>query len=279
MLDRGEISHSEYAKQLSRGSHDIRKQGTAVFLKDEGKRYLVTARHVLWNDRENSVFHKVFRVPTYDEVSNYREPAFMMSLSANAFGPITLSSPELDLALISLDHDRPRLPMFANDLETSGFEPITLDDIADGPASEGEEIFAVGYPRATALIGGLLLQPAAQIWASSDISLPSLAFGRVSMLHPDLPFFWADMSIYPGNSGGPVIGNDKLVGIVSAQAHIPLELPSVGDQAPPAEILRFLQLLQLVTTRIPFGRIIKADPLRQLLETQKQKDATWSEQP
>ena len=34
------------------------------------------------------------------------------------------------------------------------------------------------------------------------------------MLHNTLPFFWADMSIYPGNSGGPVVANDRLVGIV-----------------------------------------------------------------
>jgi CBS domain-containing protein len=38
------------------------------------------------------------------------------------------------------------------------------------------------------------------------------------MVHHILPFFWADMSIYPGNSGGPVVEDGKLVGVVSAQA-------------------------------------------------------------
>lgn len=66
--------------------------------------------------------------------------------------------------------------------------------------------------------------------------------------------FWADISIYPGNSGGPVIANNRLVGIVSAQAMLPI------DDVPH------------VRTRIPFGRIIKASYVRDLLKEQIQKD-------
>ncbi len=43
------------------------------------------------------------------------------------------------------------------------------------------------------------------------------------MVHGSLPYFWADMSTYPGNSGGPVIANDRLIGIVSHQAQTPIE--------------------------------------------------------
>lgn len=74
------------------------------------------------------------------------------------------------------------------------------------------------------------------------------------MLHGALPFYWADMSIYPGNSGGPVVANDRLVGVVSAQATLPI------DEVPD------------VRTRIPFGRIIKTSFVRTLLEAQAQKD-------
>jgi S1-C subfamily serine protease len=90
-------------------------------------------------------------------------------------------------------------------------------------------------------------------WSSSVVSLPVWSFGRVAMLHQDLPFFWADMSIYPGNSGGPVIENGKLCGVVSAQAMIPLE----G--------------LSNLATRIPFGKIIKARFIKQLLDAQDEK--------
>jgi hypothetical protein len=75
------------------------------------------------------------------------------------------------------------------------------------------------------------------------------------MVHDELPFFWADMSIYPGNSGGPVIEGDKIVGIVSGQPTIPVE---------DSEKLR---------TRIPFGKIIKAKFIADLLSIQEQKDS------
>jgi len=75
------------------------------------------------------------------------------------------------------------------------------------------------------------------------------------MLHNVLPFYWVDMSIYPGNSGGPIIEIDKIVGIVSAQPTIPVE---------ESEELR---------TRIPFGKIIKAKFIAELLSIQEQKDA------
>lgn len=75
------------------------------------------------------------------------------------------------------------------------------------------------------------------------------------MLHEDIYFFWVDMSIYPGNSGGPVIENEKLVGVVSSQATIPLD---------GAEQRR---------TRIPFGKIIKAKYIRDLISKQEQKDS------
>ncbi len=74
------------------------------------------------------------------------------------------------------------------------------------------------------------------------------------MLHDALPFFWADISIFPGNSGGPLVANDRLVGVVSAQATLPID--DVPD----------------VRTRIPFGRIIKTKFVRNLLELQEQKD-------
>jgi S1-C subfamily serine protease len=74
------------------------------------------------------------------------------------------------------------------------------------------------------------------------------------MLHEGLPFFWVDMSIFPGNSGGPLIEKDRLVGVVSAQATVPI------DDVPN------------VRTRIPFGRIIKSKFVHTLLEMQEKKD-------
>ena len=73
------------------------------------------------------------------------------------------------------------------------------------------------------------------------------------MTNQHLNYFWVDMSIYPGNSGGPVIVDDKLVGIVSAQPTLNAEKSQ----------LRF---------RVPFGKIIHAEHLFPLLELQELKD-------
>lgn len=74
------------------------------------------------------------------------------------------------------------------------------------------------------------------------------------MLHDALPFYWVDMGVYPGNSGGPIVEDDRLVGIVSAQA-----MESI-DGMPDAR------------TGIPFAKIIKSRHLRALLDEQQQKD-------
>lgn len=286
LLDRGQITREQFSEEVAHRSRDIRFHGTALFLSHAGRRYLLTARHVVWDERsakreleeeaqralswpehmrqhllqsaveraQSEIFNIIFRVPSVDEVLAKRENReFLMNLGAGASFtvPYTFSDPDLDLALISLDQRDTR---FADELKTLGFVPVASDDIADGPDSEGQEVFTIGFPSSTALLGQVSQHPASAHWSSSHFSLPVSSFGRVSMLHSALPFFWADMSIYPGNSGGPVVANGRLVGVVSAQATLPID--GVPD----------------VRTRIPFGRIIKTSFVRALLEVQEQKD-------
>jgi S1-C subfamily serine protease len=264
LLREGKITQEQFAEKISGGSRDIRFHGTALFLSHNGRRYLLTARHVVWD--EQSAEHTlawpeqirpvfiIFRVPSLDEVIAKRpKHEFLMNLGAGTSftAPYTFSIPEIDLAVISLDQrDAP----FADELEARGFVPVTSDDIADGPDAEGQDVFTIGFPESTSVIGQISQLPAAAHWSSSNFSLPVSSFGRVSMLHDALPFFWADMSIYPGNSGGPVVARDQLVGIVSGQAILPID--DVPD----------------VSTRIPFGRIIKSIFVREILATQEEKD-------
>ena len=286
LLDQGKITHEQFAEHVAGRSRDIRLHGTALFLSHSGRRYLLTARHVVWDERsakralegeerrslawpedmrqhiiqsageraQNNIFPIIFRVPSIDEVLAKKECGeFLMNLGAGASFtvPYTFSTPELDLALISLDQ---RDTCFAEDLISHGFVPVSLDDVADAPDSEGQEVFTLGFPSSTALLGQVSLHPASARWSSSYYSLPVSSFGRVSMLHHALPFFWAGVSISPGNSGGPVVTNDRLVGVVSAQATLAID--GVPD----------------VYTRIPFARIIKAKFVRELLEIQVEKD-------
>ena len=81
------------------------------------------------------------------------------------------------------------------------------------------------------------------------------------MLHAGLPYFWGDISIYPGNSDGPVIEGDKIVGVVSAQPTLQGEcFPTASADQGPFEY------------RIPFGKIIKARFIWKLLAEQLKKD-------
>lgn len=288
-LDKGKINQGEFEKQINLKSRDIRYHGTAIFLLHNSKRYLVSARHVLWDEHsakreyqkelggtqnaqaqipeiireyfdqryEDTIFNIIFRVPSFDEVLQGtfdHNRAFLMNLGAGTSFTVayTFSKPVLDLAIVSIDQRDSR---FAEELIRLGYEPITTEDLGLEPSKEGSEVFTVGYPSSTALLGQTNQPPALAQWSSSYFSLPSFSFGRVSMLHNALPFFWADMSIYPGNSGSPVIGDNKIVGIVSGQPTIPVE---------ESEKLR---------TRIPFGKIVKAKFIADLLSIQEQKDS------
>lgn len=287
-LDEGKITHEQFGEEIIGASRDIRYHGTGVFLTHNKKRYLVTARHMLW-DKDSSkreyqeeleraqqwpehmrpillesakeralqtIFGIIFRVPSLDEIlqgTPKADQTFLMNLGAGTSFtvPYTFSSPDLDLAIVSLDQRDSR---FADELVSKGYEPISVNDIAEEPTKEGVEVYTVGFPSAVALLGQVNQHPAVAHWSSSYYSLPTFSFGRVSMLHKALPFYWVDMSIYPGNSGGPVVEDDKLIGIVSGQPTIPLEK---------AEGLQ---------TRIPFGKIIKAKFVIGLLPKQEEKD-------
>lgn len=287
-LEKGEITEEDYHKGITGGTRDQRYHGTALFIQHNNRNYLLTARHVVFDEfsakrefeeeikrastwpehmqqsmlkssyeqTQNRIFSIIFRVPSLNEVvsrKNENPPMFLMNLGAGTSYtvPYTFSSPELDLAIISLDQ---RNTTFSEDLLNNGYIPITSEEISDEPTKEGSEVFTVGYPSATALIGQMNQYPASEQWSSCYFSLPVFTFGRVSMLHEKLNFYWTDMSIYPGNSGGPVIENGKLVGIVSAQATLPI------DDVPN------------ISTRIPFGKIMKTKYVWDLIRVQEEKD-------
>jgi Trypsin-like peptidase domain len=286
----GKLSTDELLRGLKGGSRDVRFHGTALFLKHEQRRYLLTARHVVWDERaakrdiqgeldrmaergrsgdewelqraqkhaNDKIFSIIFRVPSLDELllgQKLQDREFLMNLGAGvpSLAPYSFSDPARDLAVISLDQRNRR---FGDEIEEQGYEPVSLGDIGNEPSTFGADVFSIGFPSAVAVLGQVKVSQAERNWASESVSLPVCAFGKVSMLHEKLDFFWCDMSLYPGNSGGPVVEGDKLVGIVSAQAVIPIE--SETD-------------LKL-TSRIPFGRIVKAKLLRTLVDEQIQKD-------
>jgi len=263
------ITEEEW-REVLKEVRDPRHSGTAVFFVHKDLRYLVTARHVVydkvvaqeWN--VNRIYSLIFRAPSLDEFLSWSSLDTLpnpFSKQLRAVHPQSYTLSNLDLAVISLDWGNSE---FADELLLLGYVPLTMNDIADEPSAEGVEVFTVGYLGATSLLEPLkgYLPLALHPWVSTFASLPTFSFGRVSMLHHHLPSFWCDMSVYPGNSGGPVIENDKLVGIVSAQAQIESAILDRDER----------ELPYIAETRIPFGNIVKGKYVRELLETQIGKD-------
>ena len=169
----------------------------------------------------------------------------------------------IDLAIISL---RPRLcefatrifmsqPTFGEELLMLGYQPIAFEEIAKEPIQEGEDIFTVGFPEDISQIKKQkIITEKYEEYFSDDIVLPSFTFGKVSMASSDLDYFWGDLRIYWGNSGCPVISNNKLIGVVTRHA--------VLDKNDRQEIL-------------PFAKIVKANFIPELLEEQIKKDEAF----
>jgi S1-C subfamily serine protease len=79
------------------------------------------------------------------------------------------------------------------------------------------------------------------------------------MVHPRLDYFGADLTIYPGNSGGPVVSDGALVGIVSGQGVVELERAEGGEEQ--------AERVELVA-RVPLARAMKAELVEDLFEAQ-----------
>lgn len=305
-LDNGVISQGTFYYERDKlFKLDVRYHGTALFLIHNSKRYLITARHVVFDEERakyemdrliesfltdedeieryrktkafgltdldeierfekleekinNQIASNIIRVPSLDEHLNNPPsspyiPPFLMNLGAGVTDrlPYTFSSPDLDLAVISLDRADPG---FVVNLFKCGYEPISSDDISDGPTQEGSDVFTIGFPSSVSTFRKMLSFGFGDI-TSDYFSQPSFSFGKVSMLHERLDFYWADLNISKGNSGGPVIENDKLIGIVSGQAKESLDMPYNLK----------------VSSGIPFAKIIKAKFILELLRNLEKK--------
>lgn len=331
-LDKGEISADQYMKStseiFSKNFRAKRFQGTAIFIEHDSRYFLLTARHVLYDEisarsilsderipseirdrmAKDKIYNIIFRIPSYDEFLQARRPIIQIVGAGNVIlrepsgdeppptsGPImleplmnlgagtsdmlpyTFSGSEIDLAVISLRND-PFVARFTQQLFASGYSPISSADILDEPSAEGADIYTIGYPDSISTLGEFELPLAMKFWASSFYSLPASSFGKVSMLHDELPYFWGDMSIFPGNSGGPVIENGNLVGIVVAQPPVKLtqnEALALEKESEDEKMVDYVIKTIMrtgITSRGPFANITKSKFVMDLLTEQIKKD-------
>lgn len=205
--------------QLDEPNKNLSGYASSIFLKSKNKYYLMTARHTLVYGGDN-VYQMIYRIPNYSHkefLSNKFTGTEHIKLQKEN---VALSEDIYeDLALIYLDSEQNE---FCRKLLELGYEPVKIKDIEDGPHYEGENIFMVGYPD---LISKIVEFPEFRV---SKATLPVVSFGKVAMINEDNKKFFGDITGSAGNSGGPVISNGKMIGMVSTQAYETVESVEEG---------------------------------------------------
>lgn len=254
--------------------------GTAIFLEDKGKHFLLTVRHVVidqfidkpWDS--NLVASAIILIendtllnpPLYLDFNlavneNYRE-RMLWFYGAHGEGyktsPYIMSSAKDDLAILCIDCDTNSLHFYKT-LVDRGYVPLSTRDIDSAfKVKRGDNIYSIGFPE-NSQVGRIKLPG----WhypftRSSIVSIPVLTLGVFQNEFPtNSIFFDAKMFVYHGFSGAPVMNKNKLIGIVSG-GEFP-EFKITGEKIP------FKYLIH------NHSKFIKSSAIFTLLKTLQQK--------
>lgn len=202
-------------------SRRVIERGTAIYFKHENKKYLITARHILYDKRlafyldsvykregatsEDVIYETIISIP----LGRRDTPLFGDNKLINDTFSHTFSDPDTDLAILSLDANK----MFSENLDKD-FTPITIEDIdTSGLFKYGQDLMVIGYPEYAGILRLIVPSSRKGLMAINRFELVVTMGKYASKYRNNL--FLADVTSMPGNSGGPIISNNKLVGIIS----------------------------------------------------------------
>lgn len=211
-------------------------KGTATLFVHNNRKYLLTARHnvldtTLSQIQNKPVYKSIFIEPPFETIvddSTNKARFLINSLSSNLAGAIAIGMGDEDIAVIALQSK------VAKDLlryiDTAGYQALSFTQLNDAlEADYVSEIFAFGFPYSH--LGnpiykknGELLNNLPYIYASD----PFVTHGKVSLLSKYANYFYADMANSPGFSGGPVIQNNKIIGVISGTMSYSPDIPLSG---------------------------------------------------
>jgi len=224
------ITPEQYAIAVER-LETSQSYGTATFLKYKEKHYLITARHVLIdNSSAMSVFSNILIMDRVGEinyknvtVTKYADGGTASSFSREYFNRIEFGVPNklqcfilstededvgiIDLEDVDIDHN------IIRGLYKRGYVPISITDIDTNCKIKNEsDIFTIGFPGegySTRQLPPILSKemPYAQ-------SRTFVTKGVIKDVKKDNIYFLAGIWANHGNSGGAVIHNNRMVGII-----------------------------------------------------------------
>jgi len=261
--------------------------GSAIYVKDGSKRYLITAKHVLldkalglqkiyenktgianWSNNLESIYSAILiRTPLdYNLRSQKFNDKYVTNDNFNIkpndrpyiFIPDSTGD---DIAIVSLQEKN--YNGLDKILQEDGYQPISVDLISTSPKIEvGDEVFTVGFPESISVTG--ITSPIKNDNLRIELVSPFTTFGRVAMNNNAFNSFYVDITIIYGNSGGPVILDNKLIGIISG---INLYQISTDQQ---------VNVLQGHLQGIGhFVKIIKMNNVMKYLRMLQEQEKTW----
>jgi len=225
LLSQNKITQQEYRRKvdsINLASIRFGGAGTAIYLLHNKHHYLLTARHVL-NDtsvRPDGIFPKIILINDINHPGKTTvvDAAGNMSTEIQPFLMLyewyEFSSTEDDIGIISLDNDNEGIE-FRDTLDKRGYIPINSDDINQScNIKRGQKMISIGYPQDFSLAQIKNLPLAAFLWQSLFVTRPIVTNGLIADELKNKNYFYGDIFVYHGNSGGPAIVDNKLVGIV-----------------------------------------------------------------
>jgi S1-C subfamily serine protease len=216
----------EMVKRVQDSVRKIAYTATGIFLLYNYKHYIITSRHVLVDTSssiKDMVFDRIFLVQNGSQTIKSKKISLDLTdvgyVDNYTSGPrdklkYILSDAKGDLAILALDDIPTMGKQFTEMLYHKGYEPILISDIDTAcQLNKGDYIISIGFPGRLSVIGRIYKDPVVQYWRSYLVTLPVIAKGYIKAPLPDSIFFKGDIFIYEGFSGGPVIRNNKLIGI------------------------------------------------------------------
>jgi len=274
LLSKKKIDASTAGKQInSIENNRARGYGTAIFAKYHGRHFLISARHVLWNEASGdsmAICPDIVLVENFDALPNDTSGTIIVDRMIDSAHPVKgkigvtplngsvrvlnfsfvsdtaeirslsslrntdkvkdyfFSSSHDDIGIIDLDTvefgNR-----FLQTLAKRGYVPIEISDVDTICRFRRlDPILCMGFPAETEY------DITRQSWFRStfEADLKSISMtteGFIVDNPPESNYFEAAIFTYHGFSGGPVIRNNKLIGVVQgATYHIVRNPPPLG---------------------------------------------------
>lgn len=202
-------------------------RATGIFLLYKNKHYLITARHFLVDSEsslQNYVYERIFLGDNGSNALKTKSSKADSTPEVRYFDGHTsgnnpkyiLSDEKRDIGIIALDDIPVMGPQFVAMLYDKGYRPIKYIDIdSKENLVKNTPIIAIGFPTELSELKKYRknIDSSINYWQSPFITIPVVSTGQIKNIYRDSVYFTGNIFSYHGNSGGPIICNNKLVGL------------------------------------------------------------------